>query len=103
MKTLAALLRCWRNGDDRPTPTATSGCVSPSLPTESARVGAATRVGEGDGPELSCSQGCGRPGTCTWECDGDLIFMCSICCTYCNPGGDLDGIVRRLRMQVGAR
>lgn len=97
MSSLIALVRSWlRNGDDRPTPH--SGCVSPSPATSDT---GAARVRGGDGPGPLCSQGCGRPGTCTWECDGDLIFMCPQCCTYCNPGGNIDHEVSRRRMQVG--
>jgi len=97
-RILAALWRAFHNGDDRPTPPH-SGCVSLSLPASTT---GAARVGESDGPELSCSQGCGRPDTCTWECDGELFRVCSTCCSYCNPGGDIDGYQRRLHMQVGA-
>lgn len=96
-RVLAALWRRLRNGDARPTSGLVPGCVSPSPAAP-----AAAPADQGDGPEPACSQDCGRPGTCTWECDGNLYRVCVVCCAYCNPGGDLDAEQRRRRLLVGA-
>lgn len=105
-RVLSAFVKAFltRNGDTRPTPSVSPGCVSLSLPTTS-REGAATQVAqvdEGDGPEPLCSQGCGRPGTCTWECDGELFRVCVEHCGYCSLNGTIDREQNRRRMQTGA-